>query len=152
MKKISTLMLITFLTFYGTGCTKKENQTSQSQTGSPSDMITPPGGATELKIEDSVVGTGTEAVTGKKVSVHYTGLLTDKTKFDSSLDRKQPFSFVLGSGQVIPGWDKGIAGMKTGGKRKLIIPPALAYGDRGAGSVIPPNATLIFEVELLKVE
>lgn len=107
---------------------------------------------TELKIEDLVVGTGAEAVAGKTISVHYTGTLTDGTKFDSSKDRGQPFEFTLGSGQVIEGWDKGFAGMKVGGKRKLIIPSSMGYGAQGAGGVIPPNATLIFEVELLEVK
>ena len=107
---------------------------------------------TSLKIEDQIVGTGDLAVAGKKVTVHYTGTLTDGTKFDSSLDRNQPFSFNLGAGEVIKGWDQGVAGMKVGGKRKLTIPSDLGYGASGAGSVIPPNATLIFEVELLKVE
>jgi FKBP-type peptidyl-prolyl cis-trans isomerase FkpA len=106
---------------------------------------------TELKKEDSKIGTGAEAVTGKSVSVHYTGWLTDGTKFDSSKDRGQPFSFQLGAGQVIKGWDQGVVGMKVGGIRKLTIPPELGYGARGAGSVIPPNATLVFEVELLGV-
>ena len=106
----------------------------------------------DLKIEDQKVGSGTEAVAGKEVSVHYTGWLTDGKKFDSSVDRGQPFSFPLGAGRVIPGWDKGVAGMKVGGKRKLTIPPNLAYGERGAGGVIPPNATLVFEVELLGVK
>lgn len=107
---------------------------------------------TELKIEDIKVGTGTEAVDGKKVTVNYSGTLMDGTKFDSSYDRGTPFTFNLGAGEVIKGWDKGVAGMKVGGKRKLTIPPDLGYGSQGAGSVIPPNATLIFEVELLKVE
>ena len=105
----------------------------------------------ELQIEDLVVGTGDEAVAGKHVSVHYTGWLTNGTKFDSSVDRGRPFEFGLGAGRVIAGWDQGVAGMKVGGKRKLTIPPELGYGARGAGGVIPPNATLVFEVELLGV-
>jgi FKBP-type peptidyl-prolyl cis-trans isomerase len=103
-----------------------------------------------LIIEDTTPGTGAEAVAGNKVSVHYTGWLTDGRKFDSSKDRNQPFSFHLGARQVIGGWDEGVAGMKEGGVRKLTIPPHLGYGARGAGGVIPPNATLVFEVELLK--
>lgn len=105
----------------------------------------------ELKIEDIKVGTGKEAVSGKRVTVHYTGTLTDGKKFDSSVG-KQPFSFTLGAGEVIKGWDQGVAGMKIGGKRKLTIPAALGYGERGAGDAIPPNATLLFDVELLKAE
>jgi len=110
------------------------------------------GGVDELKIEDILEGVGSEVKNGDTISVHYTGTLVDGTKFDSSLDRNEPFSFTLGEGAVIAGWDKGILGMKTGGKRRLIIPPQLAYGEEGAGSDIPPNSTLIFEVELLDIE
>ena len=105
----------------------------------------------QLEKTDLVVGKGTEAQTGKTVHVHYTGTLTNGSKFDSSLDRGKPFVFKLGGGQVIKGWDEGVVGMKVGGKRKLTIPPEMGYGSRGAGGVIPPNATLVFEVELLGV-
>ena len=104
-----------------------------------------------LVIEDLVMGNGNTAAAGQRVSVHYTGWLTNGTKFDSSKDRGQPFMFSLGRGEVIRGWDEGVSGMKVGGKRKLTIPPELGYGARGAGGVIPPNATLVFEVELLAV-
>jgi FKBP-type peptidyl-prolyl cis-trans isomerase len=105
----------------------------------------------ELQIEDVKQGTGDEAVTGQKVTVHYVGTLTDGKKFDSSRDRGQGFSFVLGAGKVIKGWDQGVPGMKIGGVRKLTIPSHLAYGERGFPPVIPPNSTLVFEVELLSV-
>jgi len=104
-----------------------------------------------LEIEDQVTGNGDEAVAGQNVEVHYTGWLTDGTEFDSSHNRNQTFSFKLGAGQVIAGWDQGVAGMKVGGTRKLTIPPDMGYGERGAGGVIPPNATLIFKVELISV-
>jgi FKBP-type peptidyl-prolyl cis-trans isomerase FkpA len=105
----------------------------------------------QLQIKDLQVGSGPEAKTGQLVTVHYTGWLTNGAKFDSSVDRNEPFVFPLGAGQVIRGWDEGVAGMKVGGKRKLTIPPHLGYGDRGAGGVIPGGATLVFEVELLGV-
>lgn len=113
------------------------------------------GGAEEvndLKKEDLEVGEGVEVKKGDTVSVHYTGTLTNGTKFDSSLDRNQPFEFTVGDSQVIAGWEVGLVGMKVGGKRKLTIPPALGYGDRGAGASIPPNSTLIFEIELLEIK
>jgi len=109
-----------------------------------------------LKYTDDTTGNGAAATAGKKVSVHYTGWLYNNgvkgAKFDSSVDRGQPFQFTLGAHQVIAGWDEGVAGMKVGGKRTLIIPPELGYGARGAGGVIPPNATLMFDVELLGVQ
>lgn len=114
---------------------------------------------TELKKIDTKQGDGAEAVSGKAVLVHYTGWLYDPnkpdgrgTKFDSSTDRGVPFGFFLGAGRVIKGWDEGVVGMKTGGKRTLVIPPQLGYGERGAGGVIPPNATLMFDVELIEVK
>jgi len=107
--------------------------------------------ASGLIIEELAIGDGSEAAAGQSVTVHYTGWLTDGTKFDSSKDRDDPFEFPLGARHVIAGWDEGVQGMKVGGRRKLTIPPSLGYGARGAGRVIPPDATLIFEVELLGV-
>jgi len=107
--------------------------------------------AETLQIENVREGTGAEAVAGKTVSVHYVGTLTNGSKFDSSRDRGAPFNFRLGAGEVIKGWDQGVAGMKVGGLRKLTIPSHLAYGDRGFSPVIPPRSTLVFEVELLEV-
>lgn len=106
----------------------------------------------ELIIEDLAIGDGKAAESGSRIVVHYTGKLEDGTVFDSSVPRGMPFDFVLGAGQVIAGWDQGFCGMKVGGKRKLTIPPHLGYGEHGAGGVIPPNATLVFEVELLDVQ
>lgn len=107
---------------------------------------------TGLQYYDMDPGKGPSPRAGSKVYVHYTGWLLDKTKFDSSLDRGQPFSFTLGAGQVIRGWDEGVASMKVGGKRRLVIPASLGYGQAGAGGTIPPNATLVFDVQLLKFE
>ena len=111
-------------------------------------MTTPSG----LEYEDEVVGTGAQPVKGQLVSVHYVGTLENGTKFDSSRDRNEPFEFHVGDGEVIKGWDEGVISMHVGGRRKLIIPAALAYGSRGAGGVIPPNATILFDVELLGVK
>jgi FKBP-type peptidyl-prolyl cis-trans isomerase len=117
----------------------------------PAPAAEPTAEVTELKIEDTKVGTGAVAKTGDTVSVQYTGYLTDGTKFDSSRDSGQPFQFTIGKGEVIAGWEQGIAGMKVGGTRKLTIPASLGYGAEGAGGVIPPNATLVFDVELVGV-
>jgi FKBP-type peptidyl-prolyl cis-trans isomerase len=131
------------------GCGSKSNTAAGP---GPTKVSGPPTTtASGLQYWDIVVGTGTTAVAGNLVSVHYTGWLTSGEKFDSSVDRGQPFSFPLGAGQVIKGWDEGVAGMKVGGKRQLRIPPELGYGAGGAGGVIPGNATLIFDVELLNV-
>ncbi len=136
---LSSLMAIVVLTLaVGVGGSMAESN---------QEVTTPSG----LKYVDQAVGTGDVAVVGKNVSVHYTGWLENGKKFDSSVDRGQPFSFPLGAGRVIKGWDEGVQGMKVGGKRKLTIPSDLGYGSRGAGGVIPPNATLIFDVELLGV-
>jgi len=108
--------------------------------------------STGLIIEDLIVGDGEIAQAGQQATVHYTGWLIDGSKFDSSHDRDEPFEFPLGGRRVIAGWDEGVQGMKIGGKRKLTIPPALGYGARGAGGVIPPNATLVFEVELIALD
>ena len=121
--------------------------TASEMGSNTSEIITPSG----LRYVDRTIGTGDLAVVGKTIAVHYTGWLENGKKFDSSVDRNQPFSFPLGAGRVIKGWDEGVQGMQVGGKRKLIIPSNLGYGARGAGGAIPPNATLIFEVELLGV-
>ena len=127
---------------------------AESQAGGPPPVTGKPVTTADgLKYWDTKVGTGTTATAGHKVQVHYTGWLTNGKKFDSSVDRKEPFAFQLGAGQVIKGWDEGVAGMKVGGKRRLEIPPALGYGDRGVGGgLIPPNSTLLFDVELIDVK
>jgi len=139
------------------GSAPAATQTTDPQTATGTSMAD--SGVTEQQIVDTTTGSGAEARPGTTVSVHYTGWLFDASKaekkgakFDSSRDRNEPFEFGLGAGQVIQGWDRGFAGMKIGGKRVLTIPPALGYGARGAGGVIPPNATLIFDVELLGVK
>src|SRR5262252_735812 len=139
MTVIMTLLVITSILGGGSIMTTSGQQSKTQE-------VTTSSG---LKYVDQVIGTGEVAVAGKTASVHYTGWLENGKKFDSSVDRGQPFSFPLGAGRVIKGWDEGVQGMKVGGKRKLIIPSNLGYGARGAGGVIPPNATLIFEVELL---
>jgi FKBP-type peptidyl-prolyl cis-trans isomerase FkpA len=135
----------------GATSSTQSSQPIASQESTPATSKDEAKKSTELVISDEAVGEGTVAKRGDRVTVHYTGWLLNGTKFDSSKDRNQPFSFSLGAGNVIPGWDQGVAGMKVGGKRKLTIPPELGYGVRGAGGVIPPNATLVFEVELLKI-
>lgn len=137
-------------------CTEKE---AVKPEGAAPAAVAPPehqGGmqktSSGLAYTDLVVGTGPSPVQGRGVKVHYTGWLEDGAKFDSSYDRKEPFSFTFGAGEVIPGWDEALKTMKVGGRRKVVIPPRLAYGAQGAGGVIPPNATLTFEIELLDVE
>jgi peptidylprolyl isomerase len=122
--------------------------TTSKATAPPAKTVTTPSG---LKYVDLEVGTGATPKRGQTVIVHYTGWLTNGKKFDSSVDRNQPFSFVLGRGEVIKGWDEGVSTMRVGGKRKLTIPPGLAYGAQGYPGAIPPNATLIFEVQLLRI-
>ena len=128
------------------------NQADASALGGPLDAPDTQITASGLKITELQVGEGAEASSGQTVAVHYRGTLENGKQFDASYDRGTPFNFPLGAGRVIKGWDEGVVGMKVGGKRKLVIPPDLAYGSRGAGGVIPPNATLVFEVELLDVK
>ena len=146
MNRLSVSFVAVLVIF--TWILEEGNIMAASEKGSNEQEVTTSSG---LKYVDQVVGTGDAAVAGKTASVHYTGWLESGKKFDSSVDRGQPFSFPLGAGRVIKGWDEGVQGMKVGGKRKLTIPSDLGYGSRGAGGVIPPNATLIFDVELLGV-
>lgn len=141
---LSRTFIFSFLTSNTTSMNDSEQAMGAAANSTP--------GATSLMITDTVVGTGAEAVAGKKITVHYTGKLTNGQVFDSSVSRGEPFTFDLGANQVIQGWEQGFAGMKVGGKRTIVIPPTLGYGERGAGGVIPPNATLIFDVELLNVQ
>jgi FKBP-type peptidyl-prolyl cis-trans isomerase FkpA len=157
MKHISFLVSALIMAMLTTSGCQADPQTPNSQNKQEKTAMTP--GITELVKKDTVVGEGREAEPGFNITVHYTGWLYDPSqadghgkKFDSSLDRGEPFVFFLGGGQVIQGWDEGFAGMKVGGKRTLIIPPEMGYGTRGAGGVIPPNATLIFDVELLGIK
>ncbi len=169
--KLRSLILAVAVAFLAAGCnetTEQQTSTAQTEVGAKVSDVAPSaaapapevaGGkvhklASGLQYEDVVVGSGKMAEPGMNVSVHYTGWLNDeaRTKFDSSVDRGQPFQFQLGASQVIAGWDEGVKGMRIGGKRKLTIPPDLGYGARGASGVIPPNATLLFDVELLDVK
>nr|WP_223264609.1 FKBP-type peptidyl-prolyl cis-trans isomerase [Sulfuriferula plumbiphila] len=150
---LTSIALVTLIACGSANATSPVNRavkSVQSTTDRSSTMATTT--ASGLIYEDLVEGTGATATAGHTVVVHYTGWLTNGTKFDSSKDRNEPFEFRLGAGQVIRGWDEGVAGMKEGGKRKLTIPAQLGYGARGAGDVIPPNAVLIFDVELIKVK
>jgi FKBP-type peptidyl-prolyl cis-trans isomerase len=156
MKNMIILSLLTLA--FASACTKKEESetaqnTTAAQTTTAQTAASPAAASNEPKLEstDTVVGKGAEAVAGKTVFVLYKGTLSDGTVFDSAQDPKSAFSFQLGAGNVIPGWEKGIPGMKVGGKRKLVIPPEMAYGPNGVGK-IPPNSTLTFEVELLDVK
>lgn len=156
MHKFANLTAAVLLAFSVSACADSNTATATGTAAQP--VKTNNALVTELIKADEKVGDGKLAVSGQKVTVHYTGWLYDPraaknkgTKFDSSLDRGQPFTFLLGAGQVIRGWDEGVAGMKVGGKRTLIIPSYMGYGTRGAGGVIPPNATLMFDVELLEV-
>jgi len=155
MRSVEKYLILFLLTAFALipACTQNEQKATPPAAQAPEQkggekMVKTPSG---LQYEDLVPGSGDSPKQGKKVTVHYTGWLTNGTKFDSSVDRNEPFTFVIGAGQVIPGWDEGVMSMKTGGKRKLVIPPELGYGAAGAGGVIPPNATLVFEVILLDI-
>ena len=156
MKRIFVLSLVVFsgvsAAFSADATSNQPAVVSKSKKEKAMSEPKPVTTASGLKYIDIKEGTGPMPQTSQRVTVHYTGTLKDGSKFDSSVDRNQPFSFVIGVGQVIKGWDEGVATMKVGGKRKLIIPSALGYGERGAGNVIPPNAELHFDVELLGVQ
>lgn len=153
-QQIAVILTLFAVLGFVSGCGSSNKSGASGATGTSSAMKVngpPTTTASGLQYWDIVVGTGATAAPGNTVKVHYSGFLTNGEKFDSSRDRSEPFSFPLGAGQVIKGWDEGVAGMKVGGQRQLRIPPQLGYGAAGAGSVIPPNATLIFDVELLDV-
>jgi FKBP-type peptidyl-prolyl cis-trans isomerase len=151
--RMKTLALVTALVVTGTGLSACSKKTQDAAGSAAPGAAAPQAQGGGLMIEEVKIGDGALATKGKTVSVHYTGTLTNGTKFDSSLDRGRPIEFVLGTGMVIKGWDQGIDGMKVGGKRKLTIPPELGYGARGTpGGPIPPNATLVFDVELVGVK
>jgi FKBP-type peptidyl-prolyl cis-trans isomerase FkpA len=139
------VLAVACATIGAVGCTSESPEERDRKVAEMSASVT------SLQIHDTKVGTGPEAQPGRHVSVHYTGTLLDGTKFDSSRDRNEPFEFQLGEGQVIPGWDQGVRGMRVGGQRTLTIPANLAYGSRGAAGLIPPNAALKFDIELLGV-
>lgn len=143
------VIIVGYFLFSGQGSKQEVKKEIQKETKMDINTATESG---KLVIEDIKVGDGKEAKSGDIVVMHYSGTLTNGTKFDSSYDRNEPFETRIGVGQVIQGWDMGVPGMKVGGKRKLTIPSSLGYGERGAGAVIPPNATLIFEVELLEIK
>lgn len=158
MKTKSTLRILTFVLAI-TSVSLQVHAVSDTPTAKPKKESAKPmekskvtTTASGLKYEDIKIGTGESPKRGQRVTVHYTGTLKDGTKFDSSRDRNQPFTFIIGVGQVIKGWDEGVATMKVGGQRKLMIPPTLGYGASGAGNVIPPNADLNFDVELLGIQ
>ncbi|CAN5836899.1 hypothetical protein BH23GEM6_BH23GEM6_24190 [soil metagenome] len=158
MRKTHALHVVMLMGLMGCG---EQPSVGEGETGGPTEVTFAPAVDVSLDrmtrlpsglyIEDVTVGQGAEAMSGQTVVVHYTGWLPDGTEFDSSRTRNDPFVFDLGAGEVISGWDQGVAGMRVGGRRKLVIPPDLAYGAGGAGGVIPPNATLVFDVELLDV-
>ena len=148
MRRSSVALFALILAAWGGG----DSKSAAASPGAAVDSAALTKTASGLQYQDVVVGTGPEAKAGQTAVVHYTGWLTDGTKFDSSRDRGQPFSFPLGGGQVIAGWDEGVAGMKVGGRRKLVIPPDLGYGAMGSPPVIPASATLVFDVELIGVE
>ncbi|OGE33554.1 peptidylprolyl isomerase [Candidatus Daviesbacteria bacterium RIFCSPLOWO2_02_FULL_41_8] len=156
MKKIVYIGIVVLLVagiIYTLTKGKKEENVSTQDSNIPITQASPSAtSSAELKIEDIKEGTGSAVKSGDIITIHYSGTLLNGTKFDSSYDRGQPFQTQIGVGQVIKGWDQGLIGMKVGGKRKLTIPPDLAYGERGAGAVIPPNATLIFDLELLDIK
>jgi len=144
---MKTMLRLTLAAVLGMVCALSSSS-AQDKKDEPKTVKTDSG----LRYQELKVGTGAEAKKGDVVEVHYTGWLTNGKKFDSSLDRGQPFAFKLGAGMVIKGWDEGVQGIKVGGRRKLLIPSELAYGKRGAGDAIPPDAELVFEVELLKIK